>query len=258
MLFTSEEIGGLLGSYFWPFVRIAAMVTAMPAFSSNFIPVRARLAIALGITVIVAPIIPAVPQIDTLSIQGALLILHQILIGVVMGFIFHLVFAVFVIGGQVIAMQMGLGFSTMVDPINGSQTPVLAMFFVLMVTLIFLGLDGHLALIGVVSDSFFSLPIAASGIEVAGYWELANWGTKMFSGAVLVALPAITALLLVNMAMGVMGRAAPQLNIFAVGFSVTITGGFYILMMTLPVVLAQFEIISTDAFTAVKGLVNQH
>lgn len=232
------------------------MVTAMPAFSSTFVPMRARLAVAIGLTIVIAPLIPAVPEVDAISLEAAFLVLYQILIGAAMGFIFNMVFAAFVIGGQIIAMQMGLGFSMMVDPLNGAQTPVLAMFFVLMVTLFFLLMDGHLALIQVVANSFHSLPIDARGISAPSYWELANWGTGMFSGALLVALPAVTALLLVNMALGVMGRAAPQLNIFAVGFSVTITAGFILLMMTLPVYLAQFKTISFDAFDVIKGIVN--
>lgn len=257
MLFTGAEISALIGSYLWPFIRIAAMITAMPALSSSFVPMRAKLAIAIGLTIVIAPIIPPVPEVDAISIEAMFLVMYQILVGVAMGFIFNLVFAAFVIGGQIIAMQMGLGFSMMVDPLNGAQTPVLAMFFVLMVTLFFLLMDGHLALIRVVADSFHSLPIGLSGISSANYWELANWGTRMFVGAVLVSLPAVTALLLVNMALGVMGRAAPQLNIFAVGFSVTITAGFVLLMMTLPVYLTQFENISVDAFDTVKGIVNQ-
>lgn len=257
MLFTGAEISAMIGSYFWPFVRIAAMVTAMPALSSTFVPPRIRLVIALGLTVVIAPIIPAVPEVDIVSLEGVMLVMYQLLIGAAMGFVFHLVFAAFVIGGQIIAMQMGLGFSMMIDPLNGAQTPVLAMFFVLMVTLFFLLMDGHLALIGVVADSFTTFPIAIQGVSAPSYWELANWGTKMFAGAILVSLPAVTALLLVNMALGVMGRAAPQLNIFSVGFSVTITAGFVILMLTLPVYLAQFENMSLDAFTSIKSIVNQ-
>ena len=257
MLFTGAEVSALIGSYFWPFIRIAAMVTAMPAFSSSFVPKRARLMIVIGVTIAIAPLVPAVPEVDMISVEAMLLVMYQILIGTAMGFIFHLVFAAFVIGGQVIAMQMGLGFSTMVDPLNGAQTPVLAMFFVLMVTLFFLLMDGHLALINVVADSFRTFPIEAKGISAATYWELANWGSRMFVGAVLVCLPAVTALLLVNMSLGVMGRAAPQLNIFAVGFSVTISAGFVILMITLPVYLTQFENLSTDALSVVKGIAKQ-
>lgn len=257
MLFTSAEVSSIIGSFLWPLFRIGAMVMALPVFSSGFIPTRVRLAIAIGITIIVAPVIPPVPEIDAISVQAIFLIMQQLLIGIVMGFIFHMVFAVFIIGGQIIAMQMGLGFSMMVDPMNGSQSPVLSMFYLLLVTLFFLLLDGHLALIGVLADSFRSMPISDHGITTDGYWRIVVWGAEMFKGAVMVSLPAVTALLLVNMSLGVMGRAAPQLNIFAVGFVVTIIAGFFILMMTMPVVLTQFEETSVSAMTLIKSLVNQ-
>lgn len=256
MLFTAAELSQMIGSYFWPFVRIAAVLMAMPVFSSNFIPVRVRLMLALALTVVIAPVIPAVPLVDAMSPSGFLLIGYQIIIGVAMGFIFHFVFAAFTVGGQIIAMQMGLGFSTMVDPVNGAQVPVLSMFYILLVTLFFFLLNGHLALIGVLADSFIGLPIAVDGLQREDFWSLASWATEMFIGAVLVALPAVTALLLVNMSLGVIGRAAPQLNIFAVGFSITIAAGFYVILVSLPVVLVQFQNISTDAFGVVKSIVN--
>lgn len=254
MLYTGAELSQLVGSYFWPFVRIAALLAAMPIFSSGFVPVRVRLMLAIGLTIVIAPVIPQVPLIDALSINGMMLILQQILIGVVMGFIFHFVFAAFTIGGQVIAMQMGLGFSTMVDPVNGAQVPVLSMFYVLLVTLFFFLLNGHLALIGLLADSFSSMPISIDGVAREDFWTMAGWASEMFIGSVLVALPAVTALFLVNMALGVIGRAAPQLNIFAVGFSITIAAGFYVIMVSLPVVLVQFQNISTDAFMVVKDI----
>jgi len=255
MHFTGAEISALVGSYFWPLVRIAAMIAAIPVFSSTFVPMRARLVLAIGITVVVAPVIPPVPLVDALSIQGVLLILQQALIGIVMGFIFHMVFAIFTIGGQVIAMQMGLGFATMIDPVNGSQAPVLSMFFILLVTLLFFIMDGHLAMIGLLANSFYSLPISAEFMEKQNFWSMASWASTMFSSAVLVALPAVTALLLINMSLGIIGRAAPQLNIFAVGFAITIATGFYIIMVSLPVVVVQFENASLDAFSQIKDFV---
>ena len=256
MLYTGAELSQMIGSYFWPFVRIAAMMMAMPVFTSNFIPMRVRTMLALALTVIIAPVIPQVPLIDAVSVNGMLLILQQALIGIVMGFIFHFVFSAFTIGGQVIAMQMGLGFSTMVDPVNGAQVPVLSMFYVLLVTLFFFILNGHLALIRVLADSFTSMPISLVGLEREDFWTMASWATEMFIGAILVALPAVAALLFVNMSLGVIGRAAPQLNIFAVGFSITIAAGFYVIMVSLPVVLVQFQNISGDAFMVVKDIVH--
>jgi flagellar biosynthetic protein FliR len=252
MLLTGAEISAFVGTYLWPFFRIAALVTAMPVFSSSFIPMRIRLIIAVALTMVIVPVIPDMPVVDAISWDGLMIILQQILIGIGMGFIFHLVINAFIIGGQIIAMQMGLGFALMVDPVNGAQAPVLSLFFMLLVTLFFVLLDGHLALIGVLAKSFYTLPVGPDGMTAEGFWKLVNWGTTMFRGAVMVALPAVTALFLVNLALGVMGRAAPQLNIFAVGFSITITAGFYMLLVSLPVVLTQFENLSVDAFNVVK------
>ena len=256
MNFTGAEVSALVGAYIWPLIRISAMIAAMPVFSSNFVPVRVRLLFALGLTLVIAPVIPPVPEIDALSIPGVLLVLQQIMIGIIMGFIFHLVFAVFTIGGQIIAMQMGLGFATMIDPVNGAQAPVLSMFFILLVTLLFFIVDGHLVIIGLLAESFHSFPISTEFMEKQNFWSIVIWGSKMFASAILVALPAVTALLLVNMSLGMIGRAAPQLNIFAVGFSITIIGGFYVIMVSLPVMGIQFENVSFVAFQQVKDFVN--
>jgi len=256
--FTGEEISAMVGSYLWPFIRIAAMISAMPVFSSNFIPVRVRLMIAIGITMVVAPVIPEVPYIDALSPRGFYVILQQMIIGIAMGFIFHLVFSVFIIAGQIIAMQMGLGFAMMVDPVNGSQAPVLSMFYLILVTLFFLLLDGHLILISVMADSFHSLPIGMEGLTRENFYQMVSWGSHMFAGALLVSLPAIVALLLINLSLGVMGRAAPQLNIFAIGFAITIIAGFYVIMVTLPAVLVNLEDLSNRAMQDVKVLTKQN
>ncbi len=254
MLLTSAEIGAMVGQFLWPFFRIAAMVGAFPVFSSAFIPMRVRLIVALALTVVIAPMVPEVPAVDPISLDAVSLIFQQLLIGIAMGFIFHLVINAFIIGGQIIAMQMGLGFSTMVDPVNGAQAPVLGMLFLMLVTLFFLLMDGHLLIIAVVAESFHTLPISTEGLLRQDFWQLVSWGSDMFVGALKIALPAVTALLLVNMALGVMGRAAPQLNIFAVGFSITITGGFYIIMVMLPAVLPQFEQLAASAFSVVQSM----
>ena len=256
MQFTGAEIGSFLGSFMWPFFRIAAMVAAMPVFSSAFVSIRVRLIFALALTLVIMPVVPAVPAIDPISVAGVIIIAQQLLIGICMGFIFHLVFGIFIIAGQIIATQMGLAFATMVDPINGSQAPVLSIFFMMLITLLFLSMDGHLALISAVASSFTSLPIGTEGIGKDGFWTLALWGNEMFRGAVLVSLPAVTALLLVNVALGVMTRAAPQLNIFAVGFAVTISAGLYVLVLTLPSVLPQFELVSAQAFELIRTLIH--
>ncbi|MDH5301606.1 MAG: flagellar biosynthetic protein FliR [Gammaproteobacteria bacterium] len=254
MLFTGAEIGGLIGQYLWPFVRVTAFVAAFPIFSSAFIPIQVRVVLALALTIAIVPSVPAVPQIDPVSAEGFMLVIQQVMIGVSMGFIFHMVFGAFVIGGQIIAMQMGLGFSTMIDPVNGSQAPVLSMMFLIMVTLFFLAMDGHLAVIRMLADSFQTLPIGLEGVDKSAFKMIVDWGSKMFEGALMLSLPAVTALLLVNIALGVMGRAAPQLNIFAVGFAITIAGGFYIILLSLPMMLESFKHLSLDGMEVIKTI----
>ena len=209
--------------------------------------VRARGRI-LAVTAVVAPVLPAVPTIDPLSLPAVGIIVQQLVIGVAMGFALQLVFAAVTTGGQVIAMQMGLGFASMVDPQNGLQLPVLSQFYMLLVTLLFLGFDGHLVLIQMLVESFRNMPIAADGLTRNGLWSIVSWGSDMFAGAVWLALPAVAALLVVNIAFGVMARAAPQLNIFAIGFPVTLIMGFVVIMFTLPTVVPQFTHLLNSGF----------
>ncbi|PKM44194.1 MAG: flagellar biosynthetic protein FliR [Gammaproteobacteria bacterium HGW-Gammaproteobacteria-1] len=254
MHFTGAEIAAWIGSYLWPLFRVGAMIVAMPVFGSILIPVRVRLMLALAVTSIVAPVLPAVQQIDPLSLEAVLIALQQILIGVAMGFAMQLVFNAVTTGGQIIAMQMGLGFASMVDPQNGTQVPVLSQLYLLLVTLLFLGFNGHLVMIEMVAESFSALPVAADGLTRNGLWTLANLGTQMFAGALWLALPAVASLLVVNIAFGVMARAAPQLNIFAIGFPVTLMMGFVVILFTLPAVVPQFESMVNDGFGLIVRL----
>ncbi|MEJ2591746.1 MAG: flagellar biosynthetic protein FliR, partial [Candidatus Thiodiazotropha sp.] len=171
---------------------------------------------------------------DVLSHTGFLIMLQQVLIGVVMGFILQMVFGALIFGGQVVAYSTGLGFASMVDPQNGVQVPVIAQFYLILATLLFLLSNGHLLTIELLADSFQSLPVAVDGITRNGLLEVVAWGSRMFAGGLLIALPIVGAMLMVNMGMGVVMRAAPQLNIFSVGFPVTMLIGFALMWVTLP------------------------
>lgn len=235
MIITGAEVTAWVGSYMWPLFRIGALIMSAPLFGSRPVPVRIRLGISLAITLVVVPVItPAVPAVDALSPAGVLIIMQQVLIGVMMGFAFQLVVSAVITGGQIIALQMGLGFSLMVDPQNGAQAPVMSQLYVLLVLLAFLGLDGHLVMIEILTDSFRYIPISTHGLVPDNLWQLLRWGSMIFSGAIGIALPVIASLLVVNMAFGVMTRAAPQLNIFAIGFPITMLLGFALVLLTLP------------------------
>jgi flagellar biosynthetic protein FliR len=226
-----------------------------PLFGSKPVPARIRLGLTLAITMVVVPLLnPAVPEVDALSPAGILIVIQQVLIGVMMGFAFQLVISAVITGGQIIALQMGLGFAMMVDPQNGAQAPVLSQLYVLMVLLAFLGLDGHLVMIEILTDSFRYMPIAEQGLVPDNLWQLVSWGSIIFSGAVGLALPAIASLLIVNMAFGVMTRAAPQLNIFAIGFPITMMFGFVIILLTLPSVIPNSNGMFNQIYHLVQGL----
>jgi flagellar biosynthetic protein FliR len=254
MTFTSAEIYSFVGSYLWPFFRIAALVGVAPIFGARTVPLRIRLSLALALTVVIAPLLPAAPAIDPLTLEGVLVTVHQVLIGMAMGFALLLVFSAFIIGGQIFAMQMGLGFASLVDPQRGVQVPMVSQFYVLVVTLIFLSVNGHLVVIEVLSDSFKTLPIAPRGLTTTSWWLLAGWGQDMFAGAIRIALPAIVTLMVVNLSFGVMTRAAPQLNIFAVGFPISLTIGFVVIYVMLPTAIPQLHHLVDGIFLLIERM----
>ena len=255
MHFTGAEITTWLASLLWPFMRISAMFAATPIFSARSIPVRIRIILAMLLAWLLVPVLPAPPAVDLLSIEAALIGGYQVLIGVAMGFIFQMVFGAFIIAGQSIAMAMGLGFASIIDPQNGTQVPVVSQAFLIMVTLIFLALNGHLLLIDVLAKSFQHLPVGLFLPSRDGLWQLVTWGSSMFAGGVLVALPAVAALLLVNLAFGVTSRAAPQLNIFAVGFPVMIMIGLAFIIITLPGIADHLGKLMLQGFALVNKVV---
>ncbi|MCP4494672.1 MAG: flagellar biosynthetic protein FliR [Gammaproteobacteria bacterium] len=223
-----------VGSLIWPMMRIGAMLLAMPVMGTRLLPTRVKIIATFVLALVVLPLIPEVPEVEALSLQGLFISVQQVLIGAAMGFTMQLVFGALMVAGEAIAMSMGLGFASMVDPANGVNVPMVSQLFIIIGTLIFLALGGHLMLIQLVVSSFQSLPIAPTGITREGLWSIFAWGSQMFIGAVWVAIPALISMLVITLSMGVMTRAAPQLNIFSVGFPVTMFLGFVVLMLILP------------------------
>ena len=248
MSFTEAQLAQWLADFFWPLVRIAAMMMASPIFNIRQIPVRFRMLLAVLITVLVQPVLPASPVVAVFSSEAALILLQQIGIGVALGFLMQMAFNALILGGQVMAFSMGLGFANMMDPANGVQVPVVSQFWLILAMLAFLLMNGHLVLISAIVDTFTVLPIAVDGFGRAGIWELLSWASRMFAAGLLMALPVIIALLLVNIGMGVVSRAAPQLNIFAIGFPITLMMGFLLIWITLPQVMTNFGQLVLEAF----------
>lgn len=256
MEFTEAQLNQWLADFFWPLVRIAAMVMAAPIFNTRQIPVRFRLLLAVLITLLVQPVLPPSPVVAVFSVDAVLIAAQQIAIGASLGFLMQMVFNALIFGGQVMAYSMGLGFANMMDPTNGVNVPVIAQFWLILAMLAFLMMNGHLVLISAIVDTFTVMPVAVDGLTRAGLWELVSWASRMFAAGVLMALPVIISLLLVNVGMGVVSRAAPQLNIFAIGFPITILLGFVLIWMTLPQVMASFGGLVSEAFDHSVVLLN--
>jgi flagellar biosynthesis protein FliR len=247
------QIETWVAQMFWPFVRIGACLMVAPIFGARFVPARVRIGLSLTIAALVAPLIPA-PEVALFSGAGVVVTFQQILIGLALGFALQLVFDALALGGQLLANSMGLSFAFNVDPLRGSSTPALGQFYTILATLTFLSLGGHLVLLEILVQGFQSMPVGTDGIGRAGLWTLALWGSHLFIGAVLIALPGMTALLIVNLAFGVVSRAAPTLNLFAVGFPVSLVFGLVILLVGLPAMQQAFVALMTEGLDFLRIL----
>jgi flagellar biosynthetic protein FliR len=214
---------------FFPFVRIGACLMVAPMFGARFVPTRSRVVLAAALTALVAPLVPAT-GIAPFSPAGFVVVVQQLLVGVALGFALQVVFDSLGLAGQLLANSMGLSFAFNVDPLRGSSTAALGQLYIILATLTFLALNGHLALIDVLVNGFTSLPIGTEGLGSEQLWAMVLWGGQLFSGALSIALPGVTALLIVNLAFGVVSRAAPSLNLFAVGFPISLVVGLLVVL----------------------------
>ncbi|AEH32631.1 flagellar type III secretion system protein FliR [Vibrio anguillarum] len=232
-----------IASYFWPYTRISAMLMVMSVTGARFVPTRVRLYLGLAITFAVMPAIPAVSEtVELLSFKGFLTTFEQIIIGVAMGMITQFIIQTFVMLGQILGMQASLGFASMVDPVNGQNTPLLGQLFMFLATLFFLATDGHLKMIQLVVFSFKTLPIGDGALTTVDFRELALWLGIMFKVALSMSLSGIIALLTVNLSFGVMTRAAPQLNIFSLGFAFALLVGLLLCWYILGGLYSHYEL----------------
>jgi len=248
MIFQANEILASVQEFILPFIRVSALFTVAPIISSPFVTLRIKVAIAAVITIFMLPHIKDTQSIELFSSNGFLQVSIQILIGLLMGFVLRLVFSALTVAGENIAVTMGLGFAQITDPVNGVTVPIVSQFLSISATLLFLALDGHLALIRMMFDSFSYVPIGVGFDHQIALWDVVSWTSNMFSGALMVAIPAITALLIANSALALMTRAAPQLNVFSVGFPVTILLGLVVIALTLPSMAIVFQSLLNSAF----------
>ncbi|PSU29880.1 flagellar biosynthetic protein FliR [Photobacterium lutimaris] len=233
-----------LATIFWPLTRISSMLMVMTFFGARYVAPKIRLYVSLLFTFALLPVLPVAPvDIPLMSLQGFITTGQQVVIGVAMGMVTTFVTQTFILLGQILGMQSSLGFASMVDPSNGQNTPVLGQFYMFLVVMIFLATDGHLMMLKLVAMSFHTLPVGESMLDAADYYQMAQWFGHMFKFALSIAIAGVVALLVVNMSFGVMTRAAPQLNIFALGFSFALLLGFVISWFLIAGILPHYEAI---------------
>lgn len=230
---SSTEINAWIVAFFFPLARILALLVAAPPFNNAGLSTRVRLILGLTIALAITPALPPTPPMDPASGHGLLILAQQMLIGFAMGFSLRLVFSAVDMAGNMIGTQMGLGFATAYDPQSASQTAVISEFLGMLALLVFLAINGHLMVITTLVESFTVLPIGFGVVNSGSWLNIANAGGIVFSSGLLLALPIVVALLITNIALGVLGRVAPQLNLMAIGFPVTIVLGFVALIVSM-------------------------
>ena len=252
MNFLAADIVERFYTFLWPMLRISALMMSAPIFSLSAFSLRLRILLALVLTWLIYPL-HKWPLLDPSTAPGLVEVFNQIMIGAVMGLILQVVVGAIVVGGQSIAAAMGLSMANMLDP-NMGNVPVISQLMIVMSTLIFVGFGGHAILLGLISESFHSLPIGTSILNQNVYGRVLQWSSMVFLGAVLMALPVMVSLLFINIGLGVVTRAAPSLNIFAVGFPAMIIAGFLILIISMESIGLRIEWLWVQGFNVVRDV----
>lgn len=253
---TDAQITEFVGRYLWPLFRISALFMSMPVVGTRLVTARVRVVLGITVTLLVVPLLPPMPSIPPLSMASLVIIIQQIIIGITLGFFLQVMFHVFVLAGQFMAMKMGLGFASMNDPASGVTVTVVSQYYLILTTLLFLSVNGHLAVFQMVIESFSTFPVSDRGFSADVFLQIASSGSWMFSRALLVAMPVLTSLLVVNLAFGVMSRAAPQMNVFAVGFPITLLFGLILIWYSMPSFLPNYHLFMEEGFNVLYNILD--
>jgi flagellar biosynthetic protein FliR len=251
----AADISMWVGRMWWPVLRVSGFVLTAPIASETVVPRMVKIVLTLALAFLLAPMVQVPVGLSIFSAAGMLAAVIELLIGVAIGMVVQLMFEALVFAGQSISMTMGLGFATLVDPQRGAQTPVLGQMFMIFGTLTYLAINGHLMLLGALADSFHSLPIGAAHIDKNFFLAVVLWGARVFDTGLLIALPAVIALVIVNLAIGVITRAAPQLNLFGIGFTITLMSGFFVLIADVDGIMSGISGLINSALMAVAQLI---
>jgi len=244
LTFTEAQVLAWITPLLWPFLRALALFTALPVLGTRMVPARVRIGLAALIALAAQPTLPALPQ-DVAAIAldsplALLLVVQQVVIGLSLGFAVRVVFAAVEFAGEIIGLQMGLNFAGFFDPLSASAATAASRFFGAIVAWLFIVVNGHLLVVAALAQSFAAFPIGPEPFAFVREMQPQRWGAEVFSMGLWIALPMITMLLFVNIALGAISRVAPQINIFAIGFPVTLGLGLLGLLLTLPMLAQPF------------------
>lgn len=240
LTFSEAQLMAWITPLLWPFIRVLALFSTAPVLSQRNVPLRMRVGLAFLITVCAQASMPEMPTIALDSSQAFLLVLQQVLIGVTMGFAARIVFAAIEFAGELVGLQMGLNYAGFFDPTSGSQGNAVGSFFGITVSWLFIIINGHLLLIMALVQSFNAFPVSPEPFAFLRALQPQVWGAEVFKLGLWIALPMITMLLFVNLVLGVISRVSQQMNIFAIGFPVTLSVGLLGVLLTLPMMQAPF------------------
>lgn len=232
--FSEAELLAWLSPLIWPFVRVLAVFTSAPVFSSRGFPVRARILLALLVAVGAQPSLSTLPVVLLDSPLALGVLLQQILVGLALGFMVRLVFASNEFAGELVGIQMGLNYASFFDPAMGGSASASARFFAYMGSLVFVAVNGHLLVLMAVLRSFEAFPLDQGSLGALSVLQVHRLGADLFAAALWMALPMLGMLMFANMVLGIVSRIAPQMNVFAIGFPVTLTVGLLGMLATLP------------------------
>ena len=241
-------------SLFVPLTRILGFIAIAPLFSGTTVSMPIKVAVGVLLTLIVAPMVDVGSAVDLVSLQGAIVIIQQLMIGFALGFVLRILFSAVDLAGQVSGLTMGFGFASFFDPQSGGTTTVITTLMTMLFMLLFISMDGHLLMITALVESFVTLPVN-QGLGTFDGMTIVRLGSAMFMTGLQIAMPIIATLLVTNMALGVLTRSAPQLNIFGIGFPITIGVGFIVLALILPSLATPFHLLVERSISAMQQVI---
>ncbi|CAN7684806.1 flagellar biosynthetic protein FliR [Duganella sp. LjRoot269] len=250
--FSTADINLWIAGLLWPLTRIMGLIAASPLLGNSAVPATVKISLGVLLAMIVAPAVPALPAADPMSLAGLLILVQEMLIGLAMGFSIRIIFAAVEMAGEISSLTMGLGFATFFDPTTQGRSSAISQFLSLVATMAFLAVNAHLVLLSALVESFSTLPVSAAPVYGGGFKLLADWGGRIFSTGVQLSLPIVAALLITNVALGILTRAAPQLNLFGIGFPITLGVGLLVIAMTLPYLVTPVQNLFLDGMERVR------